>query len=217
MNDAPVTDRHEPRWPAAVALFLAMAMYVVLPEALIVGPRWLLPVLEGLLLVPVLIMNPDRSEPDTKFLRTISIMLIAVVSAANLSALALLVHDLLQHTAIDGKAIIFSAVVLWGTSVIAFGLWYWELDGGGPAMRHERRPHERDFLFPQQASPDVFTTPWMPTFFDYLYTSFTNSTAFSPTDTMPLTTGAKALMMLQSGSALITVALVAARAVNILA
>lgn len=84
-------------------------------------------------------------------------------------------------------------------------------------MRHDRSPHERDFLFPQQASPKVFTAPWMPSFFDYLYVSFTNSTAFSPTDTMPLTTGAKALMMVQSGSALITVALVAARAVNILA
>jgi uncharacterized membrane protein len=217
VSDAEPIVRHEPRWPAAVAIIVAMALYLILPQSLIIGPRWLLPTLEGLLVIPLMITNPDRSEPDTRLLRTISILLIALVSIANLSALGLLVHDLLQHTSLEGKALIFSAVVLWATSVIVFGLWYWELDGGGPAMRHERGPHERDFLFPQQASPDVFTTPWMPSFFDYLYTSFTNSTAFSPTDTMPLTTGSKALMMVQSGSALITVALVAARAVNILA
>lgn len=207
---------HEPRWPAALALLVAMALYIALPQTLILGPRWLLPVLEGLLVIPLLISNPDRREPDTAFLRTISVLLIAIVSAANLSALGLLLHDMLNSSEISGTRLIFSAVALWWTSVIVFALWYWELDGGGPAPRHELAAHKRDFLFPQQASPEVFPTVWMPSFFDYLYVSFTNSTAFSPTDAMPLTTRSKALMMLQSGSALVTIVMVASRAINIL-
>ena len=209
--------RHEPRWPGAVALLAAIALYVLLPSSLIVGPRWLLPALEALLVIPLIITNPDRRDPDTRTLRFLSILLIAIISIANISAIGLLVHDLLGHTDIDGKELVYSAIALWFNNVIVFGLWYWELDGGGPAARHSVAPQGRDFLFPQHASPDVFTLPWMPRFFDYLYTSFTNSTAFSPTDTMPLTTRAKALMMLQSGSALVTVVLVAARAINILA
>jgi uncharacterized membrane protein len=208
---------HEPRWPAAVALVAALVLYLGLPQAFIVGPRWMLPVIEGVLLVPLLIADPDRTQRDTKGLRIISILLIALVSLATLAALVLLVHDILRSREIAGRNLIYSAIALWGTNVIIYGLWYWELDGGGPNARHDLAPGERDFLFPQQASPDVFVTRWHPSFFDYLYLSFTNSTAFSPTDTMPLTTWSKALMMAQSASALVTVALVAARAVNILA
>jgi uncharacterized membrane protein len=211
----PVT-YHEPRWPAAVALLAAVVLYLGLPGAFVVGPKWLLPVLEGVLVVPLLVADPDRRQRDTKSLRVFSILLIALVSLANLTALSLLVHDILRAREIAGRSLVYSAIALWGTNVIIYGLWYWELDGGGPNARHDRAPGERDFLFPQQASPDVFTRPWHPSFFDYLYTSFTNSTAFSPTDTMPLTTWSKALMMAQSASALVTVALVAARAVNIL-
>jgi len=207
---------HEPRWPAAIALLGAIALYLFLPSTLIVGPRWLLPALEGLLVVPLVITNPDRRDADTKPLRVVSILLIAIISVANISALSLLVHDLLRNTDIDGKPLIYSAIALWFNNVIVFSLWYWELDGGGPADRHNVAVEQRDFLFPQQNAPDVFHEPWNPAFFDYLYTSFTNSTAFSPTDTMPLTRRAKALMMLQSGSALVTIVLVASRAINIL-
>lgn len=115
-----MAERREPRWPAALAIVVAMGLYLILPQELIIGPRWLLHVIEGLLVIPLLITNPDRSEPDTAFLRTISIVLIAVVSAANLSALGLLVHDLLTHTALEGKSLIYSAVALWATSVIVF-------------------------------------------------------------------------------------------------
>lgn len=208
--------RHEPRWPGAIALLAAIALYVLLPSSLIVGPRWLLPALEGLLVIPLLITNPDRRDADSSALRFASILLIAVISLANLSAIGLLVHDLLRHSDIDGRELVYSAIALWFNNVIVFGLWYWELDGGGPAARHTTAPRDRDFLFPQHAEPDVFTEPWMPRFFDYLYTSFTNSTSFGPTDTMPLTTRTKALMMAQSASALVTVVLVAARAINIL-
>ena len=207
---------HEPRWPAAVALLAAIALYVLLPSSLIVGPRWLLPVLEGLLVVPLLIMNPDRRERDTAALRTVSFLLIAIISIANISALGLLVHDLLRHSDVDGKELVYSAIALWVNNVAVFALWYWELDGGGPAARHTVAPKDRDFLFPQDATPDVFTDPWLPTFFDYLYTSFTNSTAFSPTDAMPLRVRTKALMLVQSAAALSTIVLVASRAINLL-
>lgn len=216
-DDIDGTDYREPRWSAAVALVVAVVLYLGLPEAFVVGPRWLLPVLEGSLVIPLLIADPDRTRRDTRGLRILSILLIALLTLATLTALVLLVHDILRSRQIEGRSLIYSAIALWGTNVIIYGLWYWELDGGGPNARHDRAAGDRDFLFPQQASPDVFVAPWHPSFFDYLYLSFTNSTAFSPTDTMPLTTWAKALMMAQSASALVTVALVAARAVNILA
>lgn len=206
----------EPRWPAAIALVAALGMYIFLPSTLIVGPRWLLPALEALLAVPLVITNPDRRTADTKPLRVASILLIAIISVANICALTLLVHDLLRDADIDGKPLIYSAIALWFNNIVVFALWYWELDGGGPADRYDVPVEKRDFLFPQQMTPEVFTTPWNPNFLDYLFTSFTNSTAFSPTDTMPLTRRAKALMMLQSGSALVTIVLVASRAINIL-
>jgi uncharacterized membrane protein len=206
----------EPRWPAAVALLVALGLYVGLPEAFVVGPKWILPALEAVLVVPLLVADPDRTGRETRLLRLVSILLIALVSLALLTSLLLLVHDLLRGHVVPGKSLVYTAIAFWGTNVIIYALWYWELDSGGPNSRHDRVLAERDFLFPQQASPDVFTEPWHPQFFDYLYTSFTNSTAFSPTDTMPLSTWAKGLMMSQSASAFVTVALVAARAVNIL-
>ena len=217
MTGIPRDQRHEPRWPAAIALVLAIVLYLLLPQSLIVGPKWMLPIIEGVLLLVLIVANPDRSDPDSRWLRTLSIALTAVLSVAILTALGLLVRDLLDERDIEGKRLIYAAVALWWTSVIVYALWYWELDGGGPARRHDVAERQRDFLFPQQATPEVFSDPWMPSFFDYLYVSFTNSTAFSPTDSMPLTLRAKSLMMLQSGSALVTIALVAARAVNILA
>jgi len=215
-GDDAENDYREPRWSAAVALVAAVVLYLGLPQAFIVGPRWLLPVLEGVLLVPLLITDPDRTQRDTKGLRIASILLIALLSLATLAALVLLVHDILRSRDIAGTNLIYSALALWGTNVIIYGLWYWELDGGGPNARHDRAAHDRDFLFPQQAAPDVFVRPWHPTFFDYLYLSFTNSTAFSPTDTMPLTATAKLLMGFQSMISLLTIGLVVARAVNIL-
>ena len=217
MTGIPRDLRHEPRWPAAIALVLAIVLYLLLPQSLVVGPKWVVPVIEGVLLLVLIVANPDRSDPDSRMLRALSIALIAVLSIAIITALGLLVRDLLDERDIEGKRLIYAAVALWWTSVIVYALWYWELDGGGPARRHDLPERRRDFLFPQQATPEVFSDPWMPSFLDYLYVSFTNSTAFSPTDSMPLSARAKSLMMLQSASALVTIALVAARAVNILA
>jgi uncharacterized membrane protein len=199
-----------------LAILVALGLHVALPHRLVIGPKWVLPVLEAALVLPLMITNPDRREHESNRIRSVSVLLIALISAANLTSLVLLVRYLVHGGLASGNQLIFSALAVWVTAVIVFSLWYWELDGGGPAARHEGPKATGDFLFPQQASPDVFLEPWVPTYVDYLYVSFTNSTAFSPTDCMPLTTWAKLLMMVQSGAAFITVALVAARAINIL-
>ncbi len=147
-------------------------------------------------------------------------ILIALVNAANVISLILLVHDLLQGKA-NGKAIVgpqllFSSLLIWLTNVLVFALWYWELDRGGPDERSHPDHRQPDFLFPQMATPQCTHATWSPSFMDYLYVSFTNATAFSPTDTMPLAPWAKALMLVQALASLLTIALVAARAVNIL-
>jgi hypothetical protein len=142
--------------------------------------------------------------------------LIGLVSAVNLYSLFQLVHYLLQGGKAGGHALVVAGAVLWSTNVLLFGLWYWELDRGGPMRRMLEPDALPDFLFPQMTEPRVAPPGWIPGLIDYLYVSFTNATAFSPTDTMPLTAMAKILMTVQSLASLVTVGLVVARAVNIL-
>jgi len=212
-----VPSDHEPRWAALLAVLVAIALQVILPERVIqgLGPRWLIPVLEGILLVALLVTDPHRADREGSALRWLSLGLIAVITVANLVALAELIRALLAHTSVGGRSLVFASVPIWLTNVIAFGLWYWELDRGGVTARLQPEHRRPDFLFPQMSTPGS-SPGWAPQFLDYLYTSFTNATAFSPTDTMPLTSWAKLLMMLQSLASLLTVALVISRAVNIL-
>jgi hypothetical protein len=139
------------------------------------------------------------------------------VNIANVASLVLLVKGLLTGTATGGATVlIFAAMQIWLTNVIVFGLWYWELDRGGPSDRCSEYHREPDFLFPQMTTPASAPRSWSPWFIDYLYVAFTNATAFSPTDTMPLTPWSKFLMTIQALTSLLTVVLVAARAVNVL-
>jgi uncharacterized membrane protein len=192
-------------------------LYVLLPERLIPGPRLLVPSLEGVVLLVISVVFPHRTshEPST-VRRVMAIVLIALVTVANLINLGLLIRELLKGGVQNGRELVFSSIAIWVTNVIVFGLWYWELDRGGPAARHDPAHREPDFFFPQMTTPGAARPDWTPTFIDYLYVSLTNATAFSPTDTMPLTPAAKALMGVQALASLLTVALVAARAVNIL-
>ena len=211
----------ESRWPATIAVGLAIALSTVLPSELIFGPRWLVPTLEAAVAVPLLVASPRRVTRESKMLRSVSIALIALVNIANFASLGALIYHLthvLHGVTIqtEGRTLLAASVAIWLTNVIVFGLWYWELDRGGPAARMSPDHREPDFLFPQMTARAVSKTPWSPLFVDYFYTSFTNATAFSPTDTMPLTAWAKLLMTAQSMASLLTVALVAARAVNIL-
>jgi hypothetical protein len=149
--------------------------------------------------------------------RKVALGLTAVVSAVNIFSLVLLCHYLLRGGKENGHDLILAGAALWVTNVLLFGLWYWQIDRGGPADRAGSTEAPPDFMFVQMSDAKPFSAPdWEPSLTDYLYTSFTNATAFSPTDTMPLTPMAKWLMAAQALTALVTVGLVVARAVNIL-
>jgi hypothetical protein len=215
----------EHRWPPAVAVLVAIALYALLPESLLFAPRLLLPALELALLVALVMYNPGRLSRQTRWSRLASLGLAALVALTNLVALGLLVRDLVQPST-DGKALLLAALQVWATNVIAFGLLYWELDRGGPVAR-VREPRNRiplaDFRFTQDETAGTVAevsagssqkADWIPLFVDYLYVSTTNSSAFSPTDTMPLSPRAKILMGVQATAALLTSLLVIARAVG---
>jgi uncharacterized membrane protein len=203
-------------WPARGAVLAAIGLYLLLPARLIPGPRLLVPALEGAVLVVLTVATPHRTVELSQPRRVLATLLVAIISVANLINLGLLVRELLGGRANNGRELVYSSIAIWLTNVIVFALWYWELDRGGPAARHDPDHRQPDFLFPQMATPGAGRPDWAPGFLDYLYVSFTNASAFSPTDTMPLTPAAKALMTVQSAGSLLTVALVAARAVNIL-
>ncbi|MBV9278604.1 MAG: DUF1345 domain-containing protein [Chloroflexi bacterium] len=212
---------HVQRWPALAAVAAAILLYYFLPDKLYYGPKFLLPAVEGAMIVPLVVSRQRSRNEEEPWQRWTALAVVAVINAANIGSLALLIHALIGSNMFAGHKItahdlIFWSAQIWLTNVIVFALWYWELDRGGPGARCRVRHREPDFLFPQMANPDAAPRYWEPSFVDYLYVSFTNATAFSPTDTMPMTEWAKLLMMLQATTSLLTVALVAARAVNIL-
>ena len=209
--------RGEPRWPVSLGIVAAIAMQLALPARLAPHPRWLLPALEGLLLVGLVVANPHRINRESPRVRAGSLVLIAVISLANAWSAIRLVDGLVRGTnGQEAGPLLMTGAAIWLTNVIVFTLWYWDLDRGGPVARaHAKRQHP-DFLFAQMDRPDLAPEDWEPAFVDYLYLSFTNATAFSPTDVLPLSRWAKLTMLLQSAVSLVTVALVIARAVNIL-
>jgi uncharacterized membrane protein len=206
----------DPLWPPQVAVALAIALNFGLAKEVTVGPRWVLPSVEAVLLAWLVYMAPSRATKHSKRNRRFSLVVIGLVSLTNVVTLGLLVHFLVNGGKVDGHQLILSGTLAWVTNVLLFAVWYWELDRGGPAARFLEPDRMPDFQFPQMENPHLAPEGWRPGFVDYLYTSMTNATAFSPTDTMPLTPIAKTLMGLQSLAALVTVGLVVARAVNIL-
>jgi len=203
-------------WPAQAAVAVAIALNLFLAKEVLVGPRWLLPGVEAVLLGWLVVVAPRRATEHSRARRRLALALIALVSLTNVVTLGLLVHFLINGGTVRGHVLILSGVLAWLTNVLLFAVWYWELDRGGPSARYLEPDRLPDFQFPQMENPHLAPEGWRPGFVDYLYTSLTNATAFSPTDTMPLTPIAKALMGIQSLAALATVGLVVARAVNIL-
>ncbi|MGI8863728.1 MAG: hypothetical protein ACR2JH_04895 [Solirubrobacteraceae bacterium] len=208
--------RHDPFWAPQLVVAAAIALDLSLPEKLTLGPNWLLPIVEGLLLVGLLVASPNPTMRHSPGRRNLAMGLIGLVSLVNSISLVLLCHYLLNGGKTGGRPLIGAGIVLWVTNVLLFGLWYWELDRGGPLERAAETSDLPDFQFPQMTDPRWAPPDWKPTLADYMYVSFTNASAFSPTDTMPLTHTAKWLMTGQSLTALVTVGLVVARAVNIL-
>jgi len=209
-------DPKEPRWPASLAIAAALLLYMTLPGKLTIGPGWVIPALEGALLIPLTLRAPYRHREEVRLVRFASLLLIALVNLANVASLALLVRVVLSGGPVSGRQLVFSGIQIWLTLILVFALWYWEVDRGGPALRGHADQRNPDFLFPQMATHELGQTDWMPSFVDYLYLSFTNATAFSPTDTMPLTSRAKVLMLIEALASITTVVMVAGRAVNIL-
>ena len=214
-----VRDRVEhgdPYWPAQLAVGLAIVLNLSLASQITIGPRWLLPGVEGILLVALVVIAPARATVHRVGERRFALAVIGLVSLVNIVLLARLVDHLINGSSVGGRSLILSGAVLWVTNVLLFAVWYWEMDRGGPVARYENASALVDFQFPQMDDPKLAPEGWRPGFLDYLYLSLTNSTAFSPTDTMPLTHTAKIVMAIQSITALLTVGLVIARAVNIL-
>ncbi len=194
----------------------AILLDLALPDKLTIGPAWLLPAMEGALVVGLGAASPHPRWRHNPVRRKIALGLTGLVSATNMFSLVLLCHYLVNGGKESGRDLVYSGAVLWLTNVLLFAIWYWELDRGGPVARLTGETTAPDFLFPQMSEPEHAPEGWKPRLVDYLYTSFTNATAFSPTDTMPLTASAKWLMAAQSLTALVTIGLVVARAVNIL-
>jgi hypothetical protein len=211
-------------WPAQLCVLGAILLQIRLPEKLVVvRPAWLLPALEGALLVALAIMTPRGSATEHfPFRRRLAIALIAFVNVANAVSLYLLAHELLHKHVSNGRSLILSGIAIWLTNLLIFALWYWQLDRGGPANR-ARHPDPTtpeghpDFIFPEMDPGREYTPEgWMPSFLDYLALALTTATAFSPTDTMPNSKWAKVLMSTQGLISLITLGLIISRAVGIL-
>jgi hypothetical protein len=203
-------------WPAQAAVLGAIGLQLLLPARLTVGPSWLVPGLEGALLVGMFLATPNQLEFEHPRRRRLAIGLIAFVGAANVYSLGALTHHLLHHNVTNGRALVGSGVLIWLTNFLIFALWYWELDRGGPGKRAAGNDSAPDFLFPQMSDDRIEPADWRPRFLDYLYVSLTNATAFSPTDTMPLSPVAKSIMGVQGLVSLVTLGLIVSRAVNIL-
>ncbi len=209
--------RGEQRWAVTASIMAALVVQCLLPDRLSFRPHWVLPVLAGALLIGTIAANPVRMEAGSRRLRLMSLLLVAVISVANAFSAAELVGGLVHGSeGADAGALLMTGGGIWITNIIVFALWYWEWDRGGPACRAAGTHPYPDFLFPQMQLPDMAPPHWEPGFLDYLYLAFTNATAFSPTDVLPMSRWAKMLMTGQSLVSLVTVALVVARAVNIL-
>lgn len=203
---------YEPTWHVQCAVIIAMLLQFLLSDSFSIGHRTLVFYSEIILLLALSI--PNLSQAMTKFKRFIAFVFIAIISLSNIASLILVTRALVSGGQAHGTELLLSALAIYATNIIIFGLLYWELDG----TTIHKKTDVTDFLFPQMANNTSATKQhaWNATFFDYLYISITNATAFSPTDTLPLTHRAKLLMSIQSVVSLATIALVAARAVNIL-
>lgn len=221
---------HEPRWHASLAVIAALILYITLPPKLTVGPIWAAPLAVLAILIPLSILAPRRHR-ETRRMRFWGILLIAVVNFFNITSVVLLINGFFHPSRTaelqSAAALLRHGLQIWFTNILVFGLWFWELDGDGPDARaHASAATEfknADFLFPQmqmalqggERLPCVDPL-WKPQFFDYVYLAFTNSTAFSPADVMPLSRWAKALMLLESLISLVTIAIVLARSVSLI-
>ncbi|WP_051838569.1 hypothetical protein [Streptomyces sp. NRRL WC-3742] len=211
--------RGEHWWPVASAVLVAALLHVALPRSYRESPSWVLPVLMVVLLAVLIGADPGRIDRQARWLRVVTDLVIAFITLANLTAAAILVADILTGSKLyadNATGLLATGGVVWATNVIAFALWYWDLDRGGAAARAHRPFADPAFVFPEM-QPQQGTSPaWVPVFVDYLALAFWTSSSFGPADTSPVKPWAKLLMITQSAVSLVVAALVIARAINIL-
>lgn len=206
----------DPVWHLQLTMLFALALQLALPDNFVVGARYFIPIVEGLLLLMLSFTTP-KERIFKSFARRLNVLLlILIASIANAYALVEVARQLLQHQVTNGRALILTSINIFLTNIIIFALWYWEMDGGGPGERQRIEKYEQDFLFQQHKHENFSHPEWKPTFIDYLYVSSTNALTFGPADTLPLSRRAKMLMLSQAALSIITVALVVSRAVSIL-
>ena len=210
----------ESRIPVTLAVLAALAMQITLSPRVQLKHHWILPTLGVVLLVVNSVGHSRTTTKVSPTLRLLGLAMIASLTTANIWSGTRLVNQLLnghgQWGSGSARTLLFTGGAIWMTNVIVFGLWYWEFDRGGPVARAQGAPRFPDFLFPQMESPDLAPPEWAAGFVDYLYLSFSTASAFSATDVLPLSRRAKLIMLVQAAISLATVALVVARAVNIL-
>ena len=210
--------RGERRWQVAACTAVAIGLQVAVPGRLaVLRPVWILIALQAILLVTLFLANPHRIDRQSRVLRMLGLTLAALISFANAWSVVGLATGLVRGTEGENAGpLLVTGGAIWLTNVIVFGLWYWEFDRGGPVARALGTHPYPDFQFVQMTSPELAPPDWKPAFADYLYLAFTNASAFSPTDVMPLSRWAKLAMTVQSVVSIVTVALIVARAVNVL-
>ena len=220
--------RAEHRWPAVVALLVAVVLYALLPSSFLPWLRYTAVAIAALMFIPLIAVNPLRFQRQTRWSRRLSVGQVLFLAAANQVALVQLVYALVHAGKDDGPSLLLAAAQVWITNVIVFALIYWEMDRGGPVTRTQAKRSEipqADFRFPQDEDHDAVAevavrssnkSDWTASYVDFLYFSASNSMAFSPTDTMPLSHRAKVLMLIESFAGFVILALVIARAVSLL-
>ena len=206
----------ERRWPVSFVVAVVIVLQYLLPKTLSLKSQPDICILEALLTVLLFAISPGRISRHRRSTWWTGVALTGVMTASNIASAVHLLQKLIDGTIKSPANLLAFGGSIWLTNMVVFSLWYWEFDRGGPGARAQAIDPYPDFLFPQMTDPSYAPMNWKPTYFDYLFTSYTNASAFSPTDVMPLTRWAKMLMMIQSATSLITVGLVIARAVNIL-
>lgn len=209
-------NRGEHRAPVVIVVMIVIFLQYALPDELAMGIQHPICITEAVLALILLALSPKRINKHHMPTRVLGLLLTTIMTISNTASAGLLIGFLINGDAHDPNHLLLSGASIWLTNIIIFSLWFWDLDRGGPGARAEAKNQHPDFMFPQMSDPGYAPEHWHPNFFDYLYTSFTNASAFSPTDVLPLTRWAKMLMMVQSLTSLLTVGLVVARAVNIL-
>ena len=212
-------ERGEPWWPVALAIIVAAGLHVALPARYRVQPAWVVPVVLVGLVVVLIVGDPGRIDKQKAWLRILTGVVIAVLTLANLLAAGRLVVEILTNNKLFADhpgGLLAAGGVVWATNVIAFGLWYWDLDRGGAASRAHHPDRNPAFVFPEMQHSAWVPADWVPRFVDYLSLAFWTATAISPTDISAIKPWAKLLMMLEAGCSIVLAALVIARAINVL-